>query len=211
MVSTFIVAKEGETLPFQEYFVKKSFSPHVRDIVFKGIEYANPTMEVINALSSADAIVLCPSNPFVSIGPILSLAGIKDILLTKQTVAVSPIIGGKAIKGPLAKMMYEMDYEVSPISISDMYSDFLNVMYVDSSEDIQDGLELLVAVLEGDAQVLDLRLVELALLLQGGEQAPEPSPSAPEPAPPAALFAQCPSWRPQPSNMNRMAKPYQTV
>jgi len=130
-VSTIVNTIEYGEIPFQEYFVLRKFTPQVKDFCFHGIENAKPTQEVIIALEEADAIVICPSNPFVSINPITSLDGIKKILERKYVVAVSPIIGGKAVKGPLGKMLGELGYNIHPFSIIEIYKDFLNCFYMD--------------------------------------------------------------------------------
>lgn len=130
-VRTFVDTKEKGLLPFQEYFVKYQFNLRIKDIYFKGIDTARPTIEVIDALRTCDAIIICPSNPFVSIDPILSLKGIKDILKEKFVVGVSPLIGGKAIKGPLDKMFLDMNIEPSVSAILDHYSETLDCLFID--------------------------------------------------------------------------------
>ena len=130
-VSTKVKTIEHGEIPFQEYFVKRKFQPTVKDFHFHGIDNAKPSQEVVFALQKADAIVVCPSNPFVSINPIISFSEIREILKRKYVVAVSPIIGGKAVKGPLGKMLRELGYKVHPLSILKIYEDFLNCFYVD--------------------------------------------------------------------------------
>ena len=130
-VSTIVNTIEYGEIPFQEYFVLRKFMPKVKGFCFRGIENAKPTQEALIALEEADAIVICPSNPFVSINPITSLDGVKKILERKYVVAVSPIIGGKAVKGPLGKMLRELGYKTHPFSIVEIYKDFLNSFYID--------------------------------------------------------------------------------
>jgi len=142
-VSTLVNTIEYGEIPFQEYFVLHKFMPIVKDFRFQGIENAKPSQAVIFSLQEADVIVICPSNPFVSINPIISLDGIKEILRNKYVIAVSPIIGGKAVKGPLGKMLRELRYDVHPRSILEMYKDFLNCIYIDKAdftEKMKDGL-----------------------------------------------------------------------
>jgi len=136
-VSTMVNTIEFGEISFQEYFVLRKFSPIVKDFYFNGIENAKPSKEVILALEEADVIVICPSNPFVSINPIISLDGIKNILEHKYVIAVSPIIGGKAVKGPLGKMLRELGYNIHPLSIIEIYKDFLNCFYIDIDEYIE--------------------------------------------------------------------------
>jgi len=136
-VSTIVNTIEFGEISFQEYFVLRKFSPRVKDFYFNGIENAKPSKEVILALEEADVIVICPSNPFVSINPIISLDGIKKILEHKYVIAVSPIIGGKAVKGPLGKMLRELGYNIHPLSIIEIYKDFLNCFYIDTDDYIE--------------------------------------------------------------------------
>ncbi len=130
-VATVVETDEG-VLPFQEYFVRRAWQPVVRRIRFEGIETARPTFAVMAALRSADAVILCPSNPFVSIGPILALPGVRETLRNApRVVAISPIIGGQALKGPAAKMMAELGQPVSPVSVAQGYGDFLHGFVLD--------------------------------------------------------------------------------
>jgi len=130
------------TLAFQEYFVRRHCEPAVRGLRFEGIESARPTTEVLAAIEAADLIVLCPSNPFVSIDPILAIGdysprsgaewGLRERLKRKPVVAVSPIIGGEAVKGPAAKMLRELGYESSSFSVARHYADFLDMFVIDT-------------------------------------------------------------------------------
>lgn len=121
-------------ISFQEYFVKYKFQPKVKSFRFQGIENAKPSDRVINSLINSDLVVLCPSNPFVSINPILSLPGVRDLLCKKFVIGVSPILGGKAVKGPLGKILSEFEMSINPSSIVDLYKDFLNVFLIDNSD-----------------------------------------------------------------------------
>ncbi len=112
-VETKIISKDGSVYDFQEYFVREGFKPEVREILFEGSVGSKPAPGVIDAIQQADIILICPSNPLLSIDPILSVPGVRSALLQKVVVAVSPIIGGQAVKGPLAKMVKEM-YQVAP-------------------------------------------------------------------------------------------------
>jgi len=133
-VSTLVNTIDYGEIPFQEYFVLHKFMPTVKGFRFKRIEKAKPSSAVNLALQNADVIVICPSNPFVSINPIISLSGIKEILRKKYVIAVSPIIGGKSVKGPLGKMMRELGYRTHPHSILEFYKDFLNCLYIDNDD-----------------------------------------------------------------------------
>lgn len=103
---TTIVTRDGSKLPFQQWLVKERAGPAVRQVKREGV--ASPTAAVLDALDRADLIVICPSNPYVSIDPILELRGIRDALRRTAIVAVSPIVEGRAVKGPLATMMREI-------------------------------------------------------------------------------------------------------
>jgi LPPG:FO 2-phospho-L-lactate transferase len=119
-VQTRVQSDEGE-LAFQEYFVHRQWRPRVTGFRFAGLESARPTAQVLAALDAADAVVICPSNPFVSIDPIVRLPGVRERLLHKRTVAVSPIVGGQALKGPAAKMLAELGLAVSPLAVAEHY------------------------------------------------------------------------------------------
>ncbi len=117
---------EGELLDFQEYFVREECAPVIAGFDFLHAEDVQPAPGVLPALDEADLVVLCPSNPWVSIDPILALPGIRKILQEKPVLAVSPIIQGKAVKGPAAKMFAELGIEPSSLSVLTHYEDFLD-------------------------------------------------------------------------------------
>jgi len=122
---TSILTEGGEELAFQQWLVKERAAPPVREVLHGGGD--RPTPEVLDALAAADLIVICPSNPYVSIGPILRLGGVREALQQTKTVAVSPIIGGKAVKGPLATMLPEIDgREASAESVALHYAGLLD-------------------------------------------------------------------------------------
>jgi LPPG:FO 2-phospho-L-lactate transferase len=133
-VATVVESDEGD-LPFQEYFVRRAWQPAVRRIRFDGLKSARPTPSVMAALSAADVVILCPSNPYVSIGPILALPGVRDALRqAPRVVAVSPIVGGQALKGPAAKMMVELGQPASAVAIAQGYADFLDGFVMDHAD-----------------------------------------------------------------------------
>jgi LPPG:FO 2-phospho-L-lactate transferase len=119
-VPTRVVTDEGE-LDFQDYFVRRRCEPKVSSIVFSGVDKAAPSPEVVAALEAADGVIFAPSNPFVSIEPMLALRGLRDLIARKPAIAVSPIVGGEAIKGPAAKMMIELGLDVSPVAVARRY------------------------------------------------------------------------------------------
>jgi len=129
-VST-IVITENEQLSFQEYFVHRHFQPVVKSFVFEHIQDAKPADGVLEAIGNADMVVICPSNPWVSIDPIVSLPGVREVLKNVPVVAVSPIIGGTAVKGPAAKMFQELGIVPSAFSVAEHYKDFLDGFVID--------------------------------------------------------------------------------
>lgn len=139
VVSTMVHTDEG-ILPFQTYFVKRRCVPRVSGFSFSGIEKAKPTLNVITAIEEADLIVIAPSNPWVSIAPILNLNGIRDMVEHKTIIAVSPLIGGKTVKGPAAKMFSELGIRPSSCSIAQFYGGILNGIFIDNidAEDVED-------------------------------------------------------------------------
>ena len=106
-IPTMVLTDEGE-LPFQEYFVRRGWQPRVRGFRFVGVESAAPAPGALAALREAEAVLIAPSNPFVSIDPILAVPGVRQAMQGKPVAAISPIIGGQAVKGPTAKMFREL-------------------------------------------------------------------------------------------------------
>lgn len=134
VVQTRVQTSEGE-LDFQEYFVRRQCRPRVTGFRFAGMESATATGQVLEALASAELVVLCPSNPFVSLDPILSLPGIREQLTPKPVIGVSPIIGGRAIKGPAAKMLAELGLEVSSLAVAQHYRGLLRGFVMDTVDE----------------------------------------------------------------------------
>ncbi len=131
-VSTVLETPEGR-LEVQEYFVRRGQRDEVLGIEFRGIQDAGPTERVLAAISGADAIVFCPSNPVVSVGPILALPGMTEALASSSApkVAVSPIVGGRALKGPADRMLASLGHEVSATGVARMYAGLVDGMVVD--------------------------------------------------------------------------------
>lgn len=132
-----IVETPGGKLGFQEYFVREKCEPKVVNFQFQGIETAEPNPVVVSWLRQCDGVVICPSNPYVSVDPILKVPGLKELLRSKPVIAVSPIVGGLAIKGPAAKMMKELGVPPSPIAVSDHYGDLLSGFVLDKTDSDQ--------------------------------------------------------------------------
>jgi len=130
-VPTSVETDQG-ALEFQEYFVRRRCEPVVTSLRFQGVESARPSDEAIAAIDAADLIVICPSNPFVSIDPILEIGDLRGRLKHKCVIAISPIIGGQAVKGPAAKMLRELGHEPSSLSVARHYADFLDMFVIDN-------------------------------------------------------------------------------
>jgi LPPG:FO 2-phospho-L-lactate transferase len=138
-----IIQTAGGELAFQDYFVKERWQPVVTGIRFEGAEEAQPSREVISAIREADAIIFCPSNPLISIDPILSMPSLRRIIAASRApkIAVSPIVGGTALKGPAAKIMGELDMEVSPLGVARHLGEVLTGFVIDHvDEPFQDAL-----------------------------------------------------------------------
>lgn len=131
-VRTRICTPSGE-LEFQTYFVKRRARDRVTAIHFEGASEAAPAPGLLDAIAQAEAIILCPSNPFISIGPILAIPGIRTALQRKRdkVAAISPIVGGRALKGPAAKMMKSMQLRSSAAEVAKLYLDFTNIFVLD--------------------------------------------------------------------------------
>jgi LPPG:FO 2-phospho-L-lactate transferase len=136
-VRTRLLTEEG-WLDFQEYFVHRQCKPVVQQLAYSGAQSAKPLPAALNDLQRNDlrAIVICPSNPFLSIEPILSLTPFRAALQTRKApaVAVSPIVGGKALKGPAGKMLAELGLDVSPESVARRYAGLIDAFIVDETD-----------------------------------------------------------------------------
>jgi LPPG:FO 2-phospho-L-lactate transferase len=134
-VATHIQTPAG-LLHFQEYMVKRRCADEVQDVVFIGAGEARPSPGVLDAIKGAEAILIAPSNPIVSIGSILAIPGIHDMLheASGMVAAVSPIVGGAPIKGPADKLMRGLGMDVSAVGVARCYRDFLDVMVIDEQD-----------------------------------------------------------------------------
>jgi LPPG:FO 2-phospho-L-lactate transferase len=130
-VRTIVETEEGD-LAFQEYFVHRRCEPRVTGFRFEGVEQAEPAAGAREAISSADAIVICPSNPWVSIGPILRVLSPLEWGKEVRVIAISPIIGGQTVKGPAAKMYRELGIEPSAVAVARHYCDFITDFVFDT-------------------------------------------------------------------------------
>jgi len=135
-VRTMVQTAEGE-LPFQEYFVQQRCQPVVKGIRFVGAESAKPSRPVVTAIRHAEIIIFCPSNPWLSIDPILAVPPLRRLIVASQApkIGVSPIVGGQAIKGPAAKIMAELGAEVSPVGVARHLRDVLTAWVIDYADE----------------------------------------------------------------------------
>ena len=133
-VSTMVKTKDDQWLAFQEYFVHQACMPEISEINFLGILDAEPSPGVLECIQKSDLVIICPSNPWVSIDPILFIRGIRQTLISKKVIAVSPIVGGKALKGPAAKMFTELGFQASVLSVMEHYQDLLSGLIIDNSD-----------------------------------------------------------------------------
>lgn len=133
-VRTRVTIDSGETLDFQRYFVERQHQDHVTEVRFDGIEAATPAAGVLDAIAQAAAIVIAPSNPFVSIAPVLAVPGIRDALIARRdhTVCISPIVGGSAVKGPAADLMRTLGHEVSAVGVARIMADVAAHLIIDT-------------------------------------------------------------------------------
>tara|TARA_Y100001958_G_C21226747_1_gene552232 strand:- start:1395 stop:2345 length:951 start_codon:yes stop_codon:yes gene_type:complete len=132
-VRTIVTTVDGEELNFQDYFVRLSHNVEIASINFLGHEITQPAPEVISEILKADIILIAPSNPLVSIAPILSVPGIRDALRTRRedVIAISGIIDGKALKGPADRLLNELGYEASATAVAEIYKDIAGSFVID--------------------------------------------------------------------------------
>lgn len=155
-IATYIETPHG-TFEFQEYFVRRRQQDDVLDVRVAGIGSAEPAPGVLDAITTADVILFCPSNPIVSIGPILQVPGVRHAIHHSQAVriAVSPIIGGKALKGPADKMLTTLGHEPSALGVARIYADLIDAMVIDEVD----------AGLTGAIEALGIRVATLQSIM----------------------------------------------
>lgn len=133
VIQTMIYTNQGD-LEFQEYFVHRRCKPVVKGFSFEGVEKSRPAKGTIEAIDHCNAVVICPSNPWVSIDPILAIKGYKEALKNHPVFAVSPIIGTQTVKGPAAKMFFEMGIQPSALAVAQHYAGIIDYIFIDSSD-----------------------------------------------------------------------------
>src|SRR5439155_15190920 len=138
------LAEDDRWVHFQEYFVHRRTDVPIRAVEVRGISAAAPAPGVLEALAAADLVVICPSNPFVSVNPILQVPGVRDAVAEARrrkvlVAAVSPLIGGATIKGPAARMLTELGYKPSAAGVVSVYDGLLDVFLIDPQDAAQAG------------------------------------------------------------------------
>ncbi len=171
-VETYIRTPEG-SMHFEEYFVQRRTQVEVLGVQFEGAESALPAPGVLDAIHHAEAVLIAPSNPIVSVGTILAVPGIRAALeaTSARVVAISPIVGGAAIKGPAAPLMRALGYEVSALGVAHCYAGLLDAMVIDQldkalADSIRDlGIDVTVTdtIMRGPAEKRALAAVALAM------------------------------------------------
>jgi LPPG:FO 2-phospho-L-lactate transferase len=142
-VRTFVQTDAGE-LDFQTYFVRRRQRDEVRGVRFEGIDAARPSAGAVQALADADLVVLAPSNPIVSIAPILALPGVREAVAAKPNAAVSPIVAGRALRGPADRMLGSLGHEVSALGVARLYAGLVQRFVLDEADaDLALGVEAL--------------------------------------------------------------------
>jgi LPPG:FO 2-phospho-L-lactate transferase len=159
-VATYVQIPDEGFVHFEEYLVKRAAKDPVFNVKFVGAEGARPAVGVIDAILTSERVIICPSNPIVSIGAILSIPGVRDALRSTgaKKVAVSPIVAGAPIKGPADKLLNGLGVEVSAFGVAKLYADFLDGFIIDSMDVAERGrIEALgVKVVVGNTLMKDL-------------------------------------------------------
>lgn len=134
-VETFIKTKKSK-IHFQEYLIKYKMRPKIEGVTFRNIRKALPPKGIIKKIKNSKLIIFCPSNPIISVNPILSVPGVKDAVLASKAikVAISPIVGRKAFKGPVLKFMKTKNLQASPYGIASFYKNIIDYMMLDDSD-----------------------------------------------------------------------------
>jgi LPPG:FO 2-phospho-L-lactate transferase len=161
-VRTMLTNAGGELLEFQTYFVRRRHADEISAVVFDGIADAAPAPGVVDAIAAADVLLIPPSNPIVSIGPVLAFPAIRDAVASAgRRVAVSPIIGGRALKGPADMLMRSLGHEQTAVGVAAIYRDVIDAFVLDDAD----------AALAPDVEALGLRPVVVDTIMSSPEAA----------------------------------------
>lgn len=134
---TRLIRPDGSELAFQEYFVRERHQSTIASIRFEGADACVPAEGVVDAIGEADSVIIAPSNPLISINPVLAVPGIRDALINARdnVLAISPIVGGKAIKGPAADLMKDLGFQASVVSVAEMYAEYCSTLVIDNADE----------------------------------------------------------------------------
>jgi LPPG:FO 2-phospho-L-lactate transferase len=162
-VATRLTLVEGTEISFQEYFVLHRHAVPVQSVRFAGADVAAPAPGVLEAIAQAEVVVVCPSNPVVSVGPLLAVPGIAEALAHRRAdvIAVSPIVAGAAIKGPADRLLTELGHESSVVGVARLYADIAGTLVVDTAD----------ALLAPDVEACGVRCVVAPTLMHTPERA----------------------------------------
>lgn len=179
-VETRVVVDDGREIGFQEYFVGTRHSIPVRAVRFAGIESASAAPGVLEAVADAELILICPSNPVVSIGPVLATGGIGDAVRRRRdrVVAVSPIVAGRALKGPADRMLNELGHDASVVGVARMWAPYTSTLVIDHADNglapavAEVGVRPVVAptIMSGPEEAAALARVVLATPASAGQR-----------------------------------------
>jgi LPPG:FO 2-phospho-L-lactate transferase len=135
-LATSVTLATGETVAFQDYFVRLQHGVAITGVQFAGAEASRPAPGVLETIATAETVVVAPSNPIVSIGPLLAVPGVREAIIARRerTVAVSPIIGGAALKGPADRMLRELGHDVSVTGVARLYAPLASVLVIDETD-----------------------------------------------------------------------------
>jgi LPPG:FO 2-phospho-L-lactate transferase len=135
-VRTRVTLADGAEVEFQDYFVRRRHDVEVQAVRFEGAESARPAPGVLDAIETAATVIVCPSNPIVSIGPILAVPGVEETIASRRadTVAVSPIVAGAALKGPADRLLRELGREASVVGVARLYTRLASALVVDEAD-----------------------------------------------------------------------------
>ncbi len=162
-VETRVTVAGGGEIGFQDYFVGHRHQIPVQAVRFAGAVEARPAPGVLDALAAARMVVICPSNPIVSIGPVLAVPGVREAVAARRedTVAVSPIVAGAALKGPADRMMAELGHEVSVVGVARLYAPLAATLVIDDAD----------AALAGEVEACGMRCVVTPTVMRGPAEA----------------------------------------
>ena len=135
-ITTIVTTSDLGEMEFQDYFVRHQHNLEVTEVRFEGVDRALPGPKIIDTILSASAVIVAPSNPIVSIGPILAIPGITEALKIKKesAVAISGIIDGKALKGPADRLLLDLGHEASPVGVARIYSEIVSNFVIDNAD-----------------------------------------------------------------------------